>query len=219
MTTTTPESVSRLADLEIPDLALRARGGSLPAMNELVVRFETRLFNFLLRRIGSRDDAEDLTQDAFIRAWERIDRYDPRWQFSTWLYTIAGRLAITHHQRSRRHASVDVTGHAEASPEDDPTRRVATREECDHVWRLADRVLTDTQHTALWLRYAEDLSPREIARILGKTAISVRVMMLRARRVLAEHLVAEEADEPGREPAVRRLHLAANVPQPLRGEL
>ena len=85
-----------LSQEPIPHLVSRAQHGSLPCFAELVKRFEGRLFNFLVRRTVTTHDAEDLVQDAFVRAWQRIDQYDPRWQFSTWLFTIANRLAITH---------------------------------------------------------------------------------------------------------------------------
>ena len=67
----------------------------MPCFAELVGRFETRIFNFLRRRTTVATDAEDLTQDTFMRAWERIGQYEPGRRFSTWLFTVAARLAIT----------------------------------------------------------------------------------------------------------------------------
>ena len=61
-------------------------------------------------------------------------------------------------------------------------------EERSRVWELAERVLTEDQRSALWLRYAEDLSVQEIAEVLGRRATTVRVLMFRARQKLAEHL-------------------------------
>ncbi|MEE8146382.1 MAG: sigma-70 family RNA polymerase sigma factor, partial [Longimicrobiales bacterium] len=84
-----------IEDLPVCTLVSRAQTGSLSSFAELVARFEGRLFNFLLRRTRCVADAEDLAQDTFVRAWQRIRRYDPRWRFSTWLFTIAHRLAVT----------------------------------------------------------------------------------------------------------------------------
>jgi RNA polymerase sigma-70 factor, ECF subfamily len=170
-------------------LALRAAEGSLEAYGELVRRFELRLFNFLLRRTGSRADAEDLTQEAFIRAWERIHRYEPKWRFSTWLFTIAARLAVSHH-RKRRPTLRWVEEDDSQSPlsvdrEDD--RNAGAR-----LWSIAGRVLTPEQHTALWLRYAEDMGIDEIAAVLKKSQVGVRVMLFRARQVLAEQMEREQ---------------------------
>ena len=174
------------AALPIPDLVSRAQRGSLPCFAELVKRFEGRLLNFLRRRTGSVHDAEDLAQDAFVRAWQRIEQYDPRWQFSTWLFTIAHRLAITHRARREVSASCDVLEPATLDRHD-PVRVLADREHGGQLWETADRILSETQRTALWLRYAEDLSNTDIAAITGRSRVSVRVTLFRAREALAAH--------------------------------
>jgi RNA polymerase sigma-70 factor (ECF subfamily) len=170
-------------------LAARAAEGSLEAFGELVKRFEVRLFNFLLRRTGSRSDAEDLTQEAFVRAWERIHRYEPKWRFSTWLFTIAARLAVSHHRRRRPTLRWVEEDEVEATPLYD---REDDRNSGAKLWALAGRVLTPEQHTALWLRYAEDMSIDEIAVVLKKSQVGVRVMLFRTRQVLAEQLEREQ---------------------------
>ena len=124
-------------------LVARAQAGSRTAFSALVDRFETRVFNFLLRRTSSRSDAEDLTQEAFVRAWLRIDRYRARWAFSTWLFTLAARLAATHERRRRRDRALEWTQHAASDPREDPARIVADGEACAHLWLLADRLLGD----------------------------------------------------------------------------
>ena len=172
-------------------LAARAAEGSLESYGELVKRFEVRLFNFLLRKTGSRSDAEDLTQEAFIRAWEKIKRYDPKWRFSTWLFTIAARLAVSHHRKRRagpRWADqVDVG--VDIGPGAD---RAEDRMNGARLWKMAERVLGHEQHTALWLRYAEDMNIGEIAKVLGKSQVGVRVMLFRARQVLAQQVEKEQ---------------------------
>lgn len=174
------------------ELALRAAGGSLEAFGELVKRFEVRLFNFLLRRTASRADAEDLTQEAFIRAWERIHRYEPTWRFSTWLFTIAARLAVSHHRR-RRPTLRWVGDEDESAPPEPAHERDEEIATGARLWALAGRVLTPEQHTALWLRYAEDMNIEEIAAVLRKSAVGVRVMLFRARQILAEQMEREAA--------------------------
>ena len=168
-------------------LAVSAQGGSLSAFGELVTIFQPRLYNFLLRRTRHASDAEELAQETFVRAWERLDRYDSRWRFSTWLFTIAARLAVSHHRRERRMVHVDQH-QSEQSYACDPNERMHRSELRSVIWDLAADVLTDTQHTALWLKYAEDASIRDIATILGKSEVTVRVTLFRARESLARHL-------------------------------
>jgi RNA polymerase sigma-70 factor (ECF subfamily) len=195
-----------LGDLKIPELVSRAQDGSLPCFAELVKRFEGRLFNFVLRRMQSTQDAEDLVQDTFVRAWQRIGQYNPRWQFSTWLYTIAHRLAIAQRHRQRREARPACLDNVPA--ECDPARPAADREQCRHIWALADRLLPEAQRMALWLRYAEGLGTSEIARVLGKSRVGVRVMLFRARETLAANLKSAPITRP-----------AAITKQQLTGEL
>ena len=169
------------------DLVRRAQAGSAEAFEALVVRYESPLYNFLLRRAASAEDAEEIAQDAFVRAWERIASYDPHWSFSTWLFTIARRLAATRDRlrrpRGDAHEALDgVPVHA------DPGGALSASEESAGLWSIADRVLDEDQRAALWLRYAEDLSVKEIAEVLGRSSVAVRVMLFRARARLARHL-------------------------------
>ncbi len=177
-----------LCRLPVAVLVERAQAGSVTCFAEIVRRFESRLFNFLLRRTGSAADAEDLTQETFVRAYERIDRYDPRWQISTWLFVIARLGAVTHlRKRSRDHAARRSGRLVTARDHGDPRAGADDRDRGRLLWEIADRVLGDTQRTALWLRYAEDLSIGQIAAVLGKTPIAVRVALCRARRTLAAY--------------------------------
>ena len=182
-----------LSEEPIPHLVSRAQRGSLPCFAELVKRFEGRLFNFLVRRTATTHDAEDLVQDAFVRAWQRIDQYDPRWQFSTWLFTIANRLAITHGRRRQREIGWVDGQEVPTVERDDPGRAVADRELCGLLWETAERILSESQRTVLWLRYAEELSNKDIARVLGRSQISVRVTLFRAREALAAHEQVDRA--------------------------
>lgn len=172
------------------ELAARSQRGSVEAYGQLVGMFEARLFNFLLRKVGSRVEAEDLTQETFLRAWQKIGSYRSKWKFSTWLYTIATRLAISHARRGSGPARLgdgDVLSKAAGPAE--------MGEDRSWVWRLVDEMLTEEQRTAVWLRYVEDMGIGEIATVLGKSQVGVRVMLFRARAVLAERMESEGVTE------------------------
>jgi len=180
----TPASTP-LSERTAEELAVFAQRDNLAAFGVLVERYEGRLFNFLLRRVGRRIDAEDLTQESFVRAWERIRSYDPTWRFSTWLFTIASRLAVSHLRRRKPAVSIDAIDIARTDRHADADRE-STLRTGGLLWALAARTLKREQHTALWLRYAEDMSVSEIAMVMSKSQVGVRVCLFRARRALAE---------------------------------
>jgi RNA polymerase sigma-70 factor (ECF subfamily) len=179
------EGPGALRALSPEDLAERAAAGSVASYGELVTRFEARVFNFLLRKMGSRADAEDLAQEAFVRAWERIKSYDRQWRFSTWLFTIASRLAVSHYRRQRPVVSSGELDRADAPCGEADRDSEADKKLGAHLWVLAAETLGEEQHEALWLRYAEDMEIGEIAAVMGKTHVSVRVCLFRARQALA----------------------------------
>ncbi len=141
----------------------------------------------LHKRTGSREDAEDLTQQALMRAYEKIDQYDPGRSFRAWLFTIAVRLAIDAHRKDRVGATANGIDHvADTAPS--PAERIYQKDTQRHLWALADRVLDPTQRTALWLHYGEQLKAGQIGLALGVSAVHVRVLLFRARRTLMAHL-------------------------------
>lgn len=170
-------------ELTAEELAVRAQGGSEAAFAELVDRFEARLYHFLLRRSA---EAEDLTQEAFVRAWQRIGTYKPRWRFSTWLFTIGSRLAASHARK--RPSPGPITREPSLRIAGDGMERAESGEK---VWALVAEVLSAEQQSAVWLRYVEGMAVKDIAAVLGRTQVSVRVMLFRARGVLAERLTED----------------------------
>jgi RNA polymerase sigma-70 factor (ECF subfamily) len=179
-------------------LALEAQAGSVQAFEALVARFEAPLYRFLWMRTRDAVAAEDLTQDAFLRAWQNLARYDPRWRFSTWLYTLAERLWVSA-RRSRGKDPAVTGGEIELgglSAGLDPAHVAAERDEGRALWETAARVLRPEERSALWLRYAEDLSMEEIGTVLGRPTVTVRVLLFRARGRLAAALEPRDSSAP-----------------------
>jgi len=173
--------------------AQAAARGSRESFGHLVRRHEAGLQRYLAALVGSREEAEELAQEALLRAWSRIDRYDARWRFSTWLYTLARRLAVS---RGRRRVLPGSRVELESLGQtQDPRGALARREEREGLWRLAERVLGLEQRDALWLFYAEGLNAEEIGRIQGRRPGTVRVALHRARATLAEHLDPASVEE------------------------
>ena len=169
-----------------------AKGGSVDAFTELVHGYREGLFRFLLTRCASHADAEDVLQDTFINAYSYIATYDPQWRFSTWLYRIALRIA-------GRIRADNVTELGELSDAgNDPLDHCIAESERDNLWRSARRLLSDEVFAAMWLRYVEDMSIKDIAAVLERSSSWTKVNLLRGRRALEAHL-NNGARNPGSE--------------------
>ncbi len=172
-----------LQTLNCEELAWRCQQGCRAAFAELIDRYGSRLLQFLNYRTKNVHDAEDLVQDTFVRAYANIHQYRNEWKFSTWLFTIARRLASSHYRRANYARVVDEPVPASM----DPFELAAAEENRENIWSLA-RKLSENQFRALWLRYTEGMSIKQIARVLGKSQVSAKVLLFRARTSLAGRL-------------------------------
>lgn len=169
--------MSSLPCSDDPLLAKQAKEGSSAAFGTLVHRYHGRVFAFLLTLTRHRQDAEDLTQETFLRAWKKLHRYDTARPLLPWLFTLARRLSIAALRRSR------------PLPPDLPaTEEAASQDKALWLWETARRHLPPESYTALWLHYREELPLREVALILGKREGAVKVMLHRARKSLGDKL-------------------------------
>ncbi|MFT5423838.1 MAG: RNA polymerase sigma-70 factor (ECF subfamily) [Phycisphaerales bacterium] len=176
------------------ELARRSADGDRACFSELVSRYDERVFGLVLSRVRVRADAEEAAQETFLRAWRGIKTFDPERRFAAWIMTIAHRQAIDVIRRRTRDRERLAEGRLGEGP-------VPIREETPSVWTAARRELKPDAYEALWLRYAEDCSPQEVARVMGKTGVWVRVTLHRSRarlaQVLGEHdPAAAEQERP-----------------------
>lgn len=155
----------------------------------MVQRLHGAIFRFLALRVGA-SQADELTQETFVTAWRKIDRYDARWTFSTWLFALAKNAAASHVRKANRRRSLlpllPARDEVDAAPE--PGESLERDELGQGLWRLAQTLLSPDQCSALWLRYGEDATIEEIAAILGKGQTGVRSLLFRARDTLGRHL-------------------------------
>jgi len=183
-----------LRALSAEELALRSQQGCRASFAELIERYGMQLSKFLRYRTNTIQDTEDLVQDTFVKAYENIHRYNDSWKFSTWLFTIAARLANSHFRRLR---SCSPLGEVESGGLR-PRQMMVKRESKEFLWAMAAD-LSKNQYQALWLKYARDMSIKEIAKVMRKSRVNVKVILYRARINLAERLqkatVEEEATD------------------------
>lgn len=179
------------------ELARRSQAGSLVAFEELVFRYESRIYRFVANSCGNETDVREVTQDTFVRAFQAIAQFDSQRGFAPWLFTIARRKCIDRHRAARPAADEllpDLPDH------DDPAELMARQEERQNLWQLAGRLLPEAQFQAIWLRYAEDMNLAEIAQVLRKTQTHVKVLLFRARQTLGRGLNADRTAVPTVEP-------------------
>lgn len=172
-------------------LVARAREGDAAAFSELVVLLSDRVHNTCWRICGNLEDARDLTQDTFVRAFERLESFQGNSQFSTWVHRLAVNLTLSHLRKakSRRASSLD---HLSAGTEFvQPLPRVAEMAPDDalreRVELALERIDPDFRAVVV-LRDIEGYEYREIAEILEIAPGTVKSRLHRARMALRELL-------------------------------
>lgn len=156
--------------------------GPNPRAFEDIVRLHTRrVFNFLYQLTRQRQDAEDLTQQTFIKAYHGLRRFDPKRPLINWLLTIARRTALNHFRAAKKWEALP-DGLAATGPS--PARSMEGKDESLTLWSRARRVLPQREFEVMWLRFAEELSTEDTARVAGLTQTHVKVLIHRARQHL-----------------------------------
>lgn len=175
-------------------LVQAALAGSRDAFGELVERYQDRLFNTLVRVLGSRDDASEVLQDAFVQAWSKLSSFRGTSQFYTWMYRVALNLACSHrrkHKRRQDQQSVDrMRELSGAEPVDNslqPEHAMVRSEQAEMV-QAALLSVSDEHRQILVLREIEDCSYDTIAEMLELPVGTVRSRLFRARLQLKEVL-------------------------------
>lgn len=172
------------------ELARSAQAGSLDCFEQLVRRYQVPLLRFLQRRGPNRQDAEDVIQEAFLRAYQSMGKYRAGEPFKPWLFTIAYRLAIDTARRRKQAASF-----AEDPPgqrDDDPLMMASANDSKDHLWRLVRTALKDEAFAAVWLHYAESMPTENIAKVIGRSRVWVKTALLRARGKIRAELELQQ---------------------------
>lgn len=173
--------------LDDAELARRAGAGCLESFAELARRYQTRVVHYVRQVLGASGsgEADDVAQEAFLRAWQSIVHFDSRWAFSTWMFTIARRTCLNHVRGVRRRRTRETVSACVLERSDDPYSTVLAVERAVTLWDLAADKLSERQFTVLWLRYAESKSLADIAAVIQTTEANVKVMLFRARQRLA----------------------------------
>lgn len=179
-------------------LIAEALAGKSPAFGELVTRYQDRLYNTMVRVVGSTDEAYDVVQDAFVQAFVKLETFQRASQFYTWLYRIAFNLAVSRRRRQRPIGSIDrareEAGDEPVADDPGPTTRMEQDERAEQV-HAALAQLSEEHRTVLVLREIDGHDYDAIAEMLDLPVGTVRSRLHRARSQLRDQLKEVLQDE------------------------
>jgi RNA polymerase sigma-70 factor, ECF subfamily len=182
------------------ELVRRVLAGEESLFGALVRRYQLRVVAHVSRMVGSREDALDLSQEIFLKVFQALDRYNPEFKFSTWLFRIAGNAAIDH-LRKRRPRTVPleiadpesrtgVSAIEHESPGLDPYGELRNAERGEAISKAIAELPLEFREL-ITLRHFGGLSYEEIARLKNMPLGTVKNKLFRARVVLKERLAGE----------------------------
>lgn len=186
------ESLANIMDKMIDDemLVAQFKSGSQKAFDELMKRYQRKIFGYLLRSVRNYEDAEELTLEVFFRAYRALGSWEPKAKFSTWLYTIASNLSIDYHRAKARQpvyiledeetietklVATDISSNPEKQLEDKERGRLI-REAVDE--------LSAKQKAVFMLARYEGMQIKEVAETLGMAEGTVKIHLHRAIKKL-----------------------------------
>ncbi|MGM0486419.1 MAG: RNA polymerase sigma factor [Planctomycetota bacterium] len=177
-----------------------ALAGNRAAFEQLVRRYQVRLLHTLLHMVGSREEAEDVCQEAFVQAFVKLETFGGRSAFYTWLYRIAFNVAVSRKRRKRTDLSIDEhrerTGDEPVDGGARPGDHVLREEQVRQV-RAAINTLSEPYRAILVLRDIEGCCYETIAEILDLPLGTVRSRLHRARLHLRDRLQGMLSETPG----------------------
>lgn len=162
----------------------RIATGDQSAMEELIRLWKMPMFRFFLRSLNHHEDAEDLTQNVFIRIYRSSERYAPQAKFSTWIFTIARNLLIDEINKRKRRPQMVFDEYIETAGDGEDGRA----QELTEILTKQLDMIPENHRTALLLRVQRELSYREISEVMQTTEASVKTWIHRARLDLRKSL-------------------------------
>ncbi len=190
----------------------RARAGEQVAFGLLIETYQRPVFALTYRMLGDAAEAEDAAQETFLRAYSRLDQYDPKRKFSTWLFSIANYHCIDRLRKRR----VQFVGLDESpvvftlqSDADRPEQETLAAEQAAEMQALVSQLEPDYR-TPLVLRYWNDCTYQEIADVMDISVPAVKSRLFRARKKLASLYEAAQQPHPA-EPHPGSADLATQV--------
>jgi RNA polymerase sigma-70 factor (ECF subfamily) len=178
------------------DILARVRAGDMGAFGELVRTYQTYAYQLAVRMLCSDAEAEDVVQEAFVRVWRSIHRYDPNVRFTTWLYRIVTNLCLDQMRAKKRRGFTRSLPESGEDAGSDPPAAVdienaVSAADLIQIVRTLAGHLPETQRLVFTLRDLQDLSIEEVHQITGLSEASIKTNLHYARRTLRERMKCE----------------------------
>jgi RNA polymerase sigma-70 factor (ECF subfamily) len=190
------DSVHELPEHEDALLIKQAKDGNVEAFGELYERYSEPVFRFVYSQTSNRLDAEDLTADVFLRAWQSLPRYQEKgFSFSAYLFRIARNVLIDN-RRKRRPVNVVSEDEIMNLPDTmttDPSALLSIKMQHRELVNILDQLREDYR-TVLVLRFLNELSPEETSEVMGRSVGAVRVLQHRALSSLRKLIPSQSFD-------------------------
>lgn len=184
-----------MSKIDEKHLLKMAAAGDTAAFEQLVLTYQTQVYNLALRMTGNPEDAADMTQEAFLRAWRALDKFQNDAAFSTWLYRLTSNACIDFLRNAKRRQTVPLTVTADEEytldlpdPGKTPEETLISKEE-QAMLSQALALLEPEQRQLLTLRVINELSYTQIAEVLGIREGTVKSRLARARENLRKKLL------------------------------
>jgi len=177
----------QLQDTDIIQLVLK---GEQQAFSELVGRYQHFVFTLAMKYTASREEAEELAQDVFVKAYRSLSGFKGSSKFSTWLYTITHTTCLSH-LRKKKHDTTPISENHHHIPA--TTANLVEAKSRQHWLAKAVEQLEQTEAEVITLFYMAEQSVEEIALITGQTTANVKVRLFRARQKLKQLLTRHHA--------------------------
>ncbi|MFD2864439.1 RNA polymerase sigma factor [Mucilaginibacter antarcticus] len=184
-------------------LVLKARGGSQKAYADLMHRYKDSIYFMILKMVNNKEDAMDLTVETFAKAFEKLDKYQPDYAFSTWLFRVATNNSIDFIRKKKLHTTsihgmTDEDGEEQTlqikadvlNPEETSIKKQQTEE-----LKLLIQSLPPRYRNLITLRYFDELSYEEIAQQLDLPLGTVKAQLFRARYLLGNIINRLDRDD------------------------
>jgi len=178
----------------------QCQAGSAKAFESIVEKYMKQAYFIALGLVGNREDAMDLSQEAFFRAYSNIDRLNPKRKFFPWFYQILKNLCFSHLRKRvhRKHNSLEVTDESQISSSSNPQfcpSEIAERNEAkDHLWQAIGQ-LSEKHREVIILRHFQNLSYDQIAQIIMCAKGTVMSRLYNARKELKSIMNREKGGQ------------------------